>query len=152
MNCKEVENKLIFYIEDELSFEFRETISAHLKTCSSCNALYGKIKADIDFLHTDRVEQINPVFYQKLEQNIKKSEKEQIKSSIKQVYFQALAYAAAIILAVFIGVALGKGYQVNEEYVVDENENISEFQLFAESYSTDMSSEDVYEVIITDNE
>jgi predicted anti-sigma-YlaC factor YlaD len=152
MNCKEVENKLIFYVENELSLKDKEAIGEHLKTCSSCNALYRKIKADIDFLHKDKIEQINPVFYQKLEQKIKKSEKEHRKINLKQVYFQVLAYAAAIILAVFIGVALGKDYQVNEELAMDENENLSEFQLFAESYNTEMSLEDTYEVMITDNE
>ncbi|MCF6240339.1 MAG: zf-HC2 domain-containing protein [Bacteroidales bacterium] len=152
MNCKEVENNLIFYIEGELDTNFSKKLNAHLKTCSSCNALYKNMKADMDFLSKDKALQTNPFFYQRLEQKIKNNNKENSKNNIKQLYIQALTYAAAIIIAVFIGVALGKDYQITDEFAMEEDAQISEFQLFAESYSVDMSSEDSYEIIISDNE
>jgi len=151
MNCKEVENNLIFYIEGELDAYLNKKINTHLRTCSSCNTLYKNMKADIDFLNFDKVLHVNSNFYQNLALKIKDAEKEKSKNNIKQLYIQALAYAAAIIVAVFIGVALGKDYQTTDEFAMEENTQVSEFQLFAESYSVDMSSEDTYELLITDD-
>ncbi len=151
MNCKKVENNLIFYIEGELDAPLSKKIDAHLETCSSCKALYKNMKADMDFLSIDKALQTNPVFYQKLEQKIRNNENKNSKNNIKQLYIQALSYAAAIIVAVFIGVALGKDYQTTDELAMEENAQVSEFQLFAESYSVDMSTEDTYELLISDD-
>lgn len=151
MNCKEVENNLIFYIDGELDTSLSKKMNRHLKTCSSCHALYQNMKADLDLFKKDKISQTNPFFYQKLEQKLKNSDSKNSKNNIRQLYIQALTYAAAIILAVFIGVALGKDTQIDDEFAVQENEQLSEFQLFAESNAVDLSTEDTYELLISDN-
>jgi len=151
MNCKEVENNLMFYIEGDLDKSITEKITEHLQTCTSCKMLYEKMKSDLVFLSNDKIIETNPFFYNRLEESIN-SDKNKSSRIIKQVYLQVLAYAAAVIIAIFIGIALGKSYQPINNYTADENTELSEFQLFAESYGYSTPMEDDYELILTDNE
>ena len=149
MNCKEVENILIFYVEGELNNQQAQSVENHLQRCDSCQKIYKKLKADINFLNNDRISEVNESFYENL---IVRIESENNKTGrIKQLAVQFLAYAAAVFIAVFIGVALGRGINRANENFADETTNVSEFQLFAESYGMSLPDEDAYEIIITEN-
>ena len=153
MNCKEIENNLIFYIDGELDKNLSDKIKVHLSHCKACNKLYVQMKADLDYLNNDKLNDKNPFFYNRLEQKLIKNvpNKKHNRHSTKEIFMQVMAYAAAIIIAIVIGVELGKDYQANNDIAVgDVEENIksSDFQLFANSYNINTSTENVYELSV----
>ena len=153
MDCKEVEHKLIFYIEDELNDKTSKAIDLHLKNCPECNSLYKQLKADLIFLSKDKITGNNPFFYNRLMHNIENENKIKTKNKteFKQFYIRFLAYAAAIVAAIVLGVALGRDYQPVSNMAEQETLD-NDFELFADSYTMDIDEEDAYNMIITDNE
>ncbi len=153
MNCKEVEHKLIFYIEGELDDKTSKAITLHLKNCQECNSLYHQLKTDLIFLNKDKITDNNPFFYNKLVQSIENENKLKTKNKtgFKQVYIRFLAYAASIIVAIVLGVALGRDVQPVSNIAEQETLD-NDFELFADSYTMNINGEDTYDIMITDNE
>lgn len=52
MNCKDMEDRLMDYIDGELSSEESKEVEAHLESCSNCKRDYEEIKSTIDYVET----------------------------------------------------------------------------------------------------
>ena len=50
MNCKIIEDKILDYIDGDMSSEEEEIIRKHLENCSECNRKYKEIKSTIDYI------------------------------------------------------------------------------------------------------
>ena len=58
MECNNVREELVAYIDDELSPMGKHTIEAHLADCGECTAEHNKLKATIESIH--KVEPLQP--------------------------------------------------------------------------------------------
>ncbi len=58
MECNNVREELVAYIDDELSSMGKHTIEAHLADCKECAAEHDKLKATIESTH--RMEALQP--------------------------------------------------------------------------------------------
>ena len=71
MNCKDMEERLITYIDGELSPEENMRVKEHLENCSTCMEEYEKLKSTIDYV-TDNSNYIDTSKAIELDLNIKR--------------------------------------------------------------------------------
>ncbi|NLC03454.1 MAG: DUF4179 domain-containing protein, partial [Tissierellia bacterium] len=71
MNCKDMEERLITYIDGELSPEENMRVKEHLETCSTCMEEYKELKSTIDYV-TDNSNNIDTSKARELDLNIKR--------------------------------------------------------------------------------
>ena len=96
MNCKDIEEKLIDYIDGELSSEESKKIKDHLKNCSNCKNEHEELKSAIDYV-VNNSNSINSEKDIKLNTNIKR------RKAVKRFTRTGLiAIALSIILVVTV--------------------------------------------------
>lgn len=103
MNCKQVENKLIFFIEGELSPTEKEETQEHLKTCSACATKVAFMQDSL--LHLDVLKEAEPKPFLYTRIQARKSQANVVR--LKPV-FAPLAYAAFLAVGLFLGTMVGK--------------------------------------------
>ena len=154
MNCTEIENNLAFFIENSLAKNKMTDIQNHLSECKNCTELYQKMKADFLFIGNDKISEINPFFYNRLTEQLQNKESGKtslISLKTRHIYIQAAAYAAGIILAIFLGIGLGADFNINNDFVIEDVEEVTEYQMFADSYHMSQSDEYTYELQIAED-
>ena len=56
MNCKDINSKLIFYIEGDLAPDLENKIKNHLQSCDSCMHLYENMKLTLGVIDKEKNE------------------------------------------------------------------------------------------------
>ena len=125
MNCMEINKKLIFYIEEDLSSEKKKYVKEHLQKCYKCKHLYNEMYKTLDTIKDKNKVEINPFFYTRLKNKMEDTNK----SSFKTVYIPSLVKILQTSVAVFLiafGVFLGMmmGDSFNNPTMVSENQQI----------------------------
>ena len=154
MNCKEVENNLIFFIEGNLAENKRVDFNKHLNSCDNCKTLYQKLEADLLVIENDKITEPNPFLYSRIIASLEQEESKEpsvIRLNTRAFYVQLAAYAAGIILAIFLGIGLGADFDSNNNLVIEDYEELTEYQMFADSYNLNQPSELTYELEIAEN-
>ena len=97
MNCKDMEERLITYIDGELSLEENMRVKEHLENCSTCMEEYEKLKTDFDKI-TKEKDDLNQQFtnqktiIEENKNNINSLQKEIDRLKIKNYeYFEQLS-------------------------------------------------------------
>jgi len=137
MNCKEVNNKLIFYIENTLSIEENNAIENHIDKCDKCSKLHNTLKESFEIIENEKIKEADSFFYTRLSEKIKKIDKQkekQIWLKSKHDYIHSIAAAIAIFLSIYSGILLGST-QTNINEVSINYEEVDEYELVAESYN-----------------
>jgi len=148
MDCKKANSKLIFYIENTLSIEENNAIENHIKKCDKCNKLHNTLKESFEIIENEKIKETDVFFYTRLSEKIKKIDnpkEKQIWLKSKQIYIQSIAATIAILLSVFSGILLGNS-QIETNEVSFENSNTDEYELVAESYNFNISTENTYDM------
>lgn len=145
MNCKEFENKLIFYIEGSLPDNETANMKSHLNDCNTCKTLHEKMSAALTLIDQDKITETNPFFFNRLTEQLEKNNQKS-KLKTKDFYLQVVSYAAAIAIAVVLGIGLGRTTELNNDIAFDNETELSEYQIFADSYNMNQPTEDSYEM------
>ena len=154
MHWKEVENNLIFFIEGNLAENKRVDFNKHLNSCDNCKTLYQKLEADLLVIENDKITEPNPFLYSRIIASLEQEESKEpsvIRLNTRAFYVQLAAYAAGIILAIFLGIGLGADFDSNNNLVIEDYEELTEYQMFADSYNLNQPSELTYELEIAEN-
>jgi predicted anti-sigma-YlaC factor YlaD len=146
MNCKQVQNKLIFVIEGDLQADESNAVHAHLDNCKECQQLYNQLKVSISFLNEDKLTETNPFFVSRVMAAIELQP--QMNPLInwlknKQYALQVSFYTILVILGILLGHFLGKD-RIIEPATAKQDKEVIDDQLFAESYQIQVNEEDVY--------
>ncbi|MEN8120158.1 MAG: hypothetical protein ABFS35_07415 [Bacteroidota bacterium] len=155
MNCKEVENNLIFFIEGNLAENKLVDIETHLNNCDNCNKLSQKLKADLSLIENDKISEPNPFLYSRISERLQEDESKKnnvIRLKTKQFYIHAAAYAAVVVLAIFLGIGLGADFNRNSNIAIEDSEELTDYQVFANSYNLNQPSEYTYELELSEIE
>ncbi len=137
MDCKEVNNKLIFHTENTLSIEENNAIENHIKKCDKCRKLYNTLKEGFEIIENEKIKETDSFFYTRLSEKIKEIDKpkeKQIWFKSKQIYLQSIAATIAIFLSIYSGILLGST-QIDINEVSVNYEEVNEYELVAESYN-----------------
>jgi len=154
MDCKEVNNKLIFHTENTLSIEENNAIENHIKKCDKCRKLYNTLKEGFEIIENEKIKETDSFFYTRLSEKIKKIDnpnKKQIWLKSKQVYLQSIAAAIIMFLSIYSGILLGST-QTNINEVSVNYEKVNEYELVAESYNLSETASNYDMNLIIENE
>ncbi len=118
MKCKEVNNKLVRYINNELSKQENEIVKSHLESCATCNEIVVELQNTMS-LFNDRVTlQPNPFLYTRIIQEINNRDSIIDNNGFLPVFKKALQpvmFSFLLILSVFLGITLGNTYEVGQQ-------------------------------------
>ncbi len=116
MTCKDIENKLIFYIEKNLSDDENKKIAQHLQHCQECQAKYNFLTKNFEFIELEKQINANPFVAAAIVSKIDTTQSHKKIQAIK--ILQPVAIAAMLILAVLLGKITGNLYNsVNSENI-----------------------------------
>ncbi len=127
MNCKDIENKLIFYIEKTLSDNEMSAIAEHLEHCKNCKAKFDFLSENLSIIETEKQQKANPFIG-----NIITSKIRHQTGKTAQIIriLQPVAVAAMLVFAILLGQLTGKLYNSTKN-----NNN------FAQTYQQDIATE-----------
>ena len=116
MECREVENNIIDFIEGSLSNAEMQQFKEHLAACDTCNVIYDESKKVLDELNT--IEQVLPTknlnasFYTMLEEEKRlQANVIALKPQQNNLSWKTAFQIAASIAILFTGYFLGSHYQ-----------------------------------------
>jgi len=102
MDCEKYSNKILFYLDKELSKEEVMNFELHLSNCPQCKHLYEQLASVYKIISQENSFKASPFFYNKLKIKIE-SDKERKIISIFTMALKPLAVAASIALGIIIG-------------------------------------------------
>lgn len=110
MNCQIVQNKLIFFLDGELSGTEMKAVQAHLDSCSDCVLFAQDLKKTLSILEEEKNPEVNPFFYTrvkaKLENQIE-AEGQLMRRPVLVRILQPVAFSIILLLSVYGGIRLG---------------------------------------------
>ncbi|MBR9682784.1 MAG: zf-HC2 domain-containing protein [Candidatus Aenigmarchaeota archaeon] len=118
MKCKEVNKKLVSYINDELSNTENKNVKSHLESCAICNEIAVELQNTMN-LFDDRITlQPNPFLYTRILQELNNLHTVQDNNGFLPVFKKVLLpvmFSLLLIFSVFLGITLGNIYETNQQ-------------------------------------
>lgn len=155
MKCKDFKNNMVHYIEKNLDIESAEMFEQHLKNCGSCNKLYKIFFADYQLIASDKITDSNPFFYSRVMAAIEHEKKTKPIFRFfakKELILQFATYLIIVLFAIFTGYLIGNDKAlINQEGLQNQTE-LSDLQLFADSHNLSFNEEDVYYINTNETE
>lgn len=154
MNCNEIKEKLIFYVERSLDPENSTQVEKHLEYCHDCQSSFLYLKNALSVIEKEKTREINPYFSMKVMDRLKRqSGSKQISGifSFNRIYKPSLAFLLTG-LAIYAGILLGGSYNNKYEITSREDSRANQIQTVAdEFYLNDLGIENIETILITDN-
>lgn len=134
MNCKNINKKIIFYLDKNLNKEEYDAVKTHLDGCASCKALTGKLKDALMQIELEKDVRPDPYFYTRLQTRI--NSENQAQSSVFSKIFQPAMAMLLILVAILSGIVLGNRYFTsgNDQLQITENQYYTE-DYYLDEYS-----------------
>ena len=140
MNCNEVKNKMIFFLEGSLSDSDCQLTKKHILECNECKLYSSRIENMLEIINKQKNIEPKPFLYTRLLARIENKEKN--KAIFYRKVLQPIIISAIVLFAIFGGFTIGKSYtttsvstQISETY-----------------YWNDFSQEPIEKAILTDNQ
>jgi anti-sigma factor RsiW len=122
MKCKEIHNKLIDYLDDELPVKEKEQVREHLSQCKQCWQIFQELKEAWSSLKDEKIS-YQPFFYTRLKQRMEnKNERSASLAKYGKMILQPVMYFVILGLGIFIGIQLGQGIETSGEQVTQYGE------------------------------
>lgn len=138
MDCKKINKKIIFYIDNELNQSEKDKVQKHIETCKKCKETYNLLLASMNIISVEKNKKVNPFIATPI------LEKINLLKQPKQVYkkvLQPVLASLAILLGVFFGHNISIYLNENEtttNEIVESEINLNEADQYAiNSYSYD---------------
>ncbi len=108
MKCKDVHNKLIFFLEGDLSEAEMKAVQEHLGECRECALFAEELKLTFSILETEKKPGINPFFYTRVKAKLEKQEEQSIeRRPVLARVLQPVAFSLILLLAIYGGIKFG---------------------------------------------
>ncbi|MFN8256372.1 MAG: hypothetical protein U0W24_11815 [Bacteroidales bacterium] len=138
---------MIFVVEGEVDFENQTLFNQHIEVCESCRKLFIRFKSDMERLNQVQVTEPNPFFASRVLSTLENRERMLSEKSWwrKREYALQLAFYCIIVLVSLIfGHYLGNNKIEVDKEIVKQNTELTDMQLFAESYQIYSGNENDY--------
>lgn len=129
MKCQDAHKEFLFLAEGTLSESKTRETEKHISECGECNLLYKNISDTFNEIQKEKITEINPFFFTRIEQKMKN--KKEAKSvvfvpKLKRIV-EPLMLAAVIAMGLFFGVLIGNNGNSQNEMANVEQEFAQEF-------------------------
>ncbi len=108
MTCKQVRNKLIFYIEKSLPPDEQKAVEEHLQHCAKCAQDYEKLAKALQFIETEKQTEPNPYLWTRIKAKLDAPQAE--KQPVFSGLLQPVILTLLVVLGIFLGIKLGNLY------------------------------------------
>lgn len=154
MNCKEINENLIFYVEGSLNPVNSSQVQKHLEGCDECRSSFLFLKDTLSVIEKEKRRDTNPYFSMKVMERLKiQSAPKQISGyfSFSSMYKPSLALLLTV-LAIYAGIILGGSYNKKFEITSFDDSRTYQLQTVADDYFlNDLAIENIETILITDN-
>lgn len=110
MKCKELHNKLIFFLEGDLPEREMEQVKVHLSGCPDCKLFAEELNKTLNVLETEKSPAVNPFFYTrlkaKMEAQAESSEKAGSPFFVR--VFQPALFSLLLFAGIYSGIKIGQ--------------------------------------------
>lgn len=116
MNCNEIENKLIKYVNEEISYSDKKKIEEHLHSCKGCFKIYSELQTTLSLTDKRRGLKPNPFLYTRVKHKLEGMEGVRKKSITVQIFnkiAQPVMVSFLLFIAIFSGIKIGDSYKTN---------------------------------------
>lgn len=141
MNCKEVNKKLIFYIENSLIETEKEKVKNHLSECENCAIDFNILKLSFENIEKENQIEGNPFVSTQI---LAKIEAKTQKKSIFKYVLQTVLASIIIFLGIWIGQNISSNYFNNQSNITQNQQNIEQ----SEQYAIDNFSYEEYYFVV----
>lgn len=145
MNCKQINNKLIFYIEKSLSSEDMQQVNYHLNRCDSCKNISVLLSSSLNIINKEKRVEVNPFMHTRVLQALENRKNQTglaFNAMFKRV-LQPMLYSAILVVGIGFGISMGNmatkspyntyaNADMDELFLNDFNEEPIEFFLLNE--------------------
>lgn len=107
MNCKDVHNDLIFYLDHELNEVKMEAVQKHLEVCDDCRDFLDVLKMQMQFIGEEKKQMVSPFFYTRLSAKIERQDELLISFSGRKNWIQSVVFACLLAIGILSGIYLG---------------------------------------------
>jgi predicted anti-sigma-YlaC factor YlaD len=114
MECKEVNSKLIFYLEKELSRDEMTQMENHLANCSSCSDSLVLLQLAMGLIEKEKSLEPNPYFVSKTMNRLKEGKRKASQPVFTRLLMPVLV-SLLFVLAIGSGVLMGANFAVDTE-------------------------------------
>lgn len=149
MKCKDFENNIVFFIDNELDENNTKMFEKHLASCHDCKKLYMLISQSYNTIGNDKITESNPFFYTRVKAAIENKKSNSLLTKVfekKQLVMQFATYLIIGFFAIVVGYSIAFDDSVNENGLVFEQNEITDAELFAASQLYTMTSYEIYDV------
>lgn len=154
MNCNEIKENLIFYVEGSLNPVNSSQVQKHLDGCEKCQSFFLFLKYTLSVIDKEKRRDTNPYFSMKVMERLKsQSAAKQISGyfSFARMYKPSMAFFL-MGLAIFTGIFLGGSYNKKFEITSFDDSRTNQLQTVAdEFYLNDLGIENIETILITKN-
>ena len=137
MKCKEINKKLIFYIEDSIDETEKSEIEKHLSECKSCAADLSILKLSFQSIEIETQTEGNSFVSTQI---LAKIESKKQKKSVLKYVFQPVIATLVVFVGIWIGQNISNNYFNNQSDIVQNQNNIE----LSEQYVIDNVSYEEY--------
>lgn len=108
MNCQEVKENMLAYLEGSLGGDLPGRMKEHIETCDSCRA-FQMFMLQVNLqVEDEKARRPNPFLYTRIQEKIDRKHEVPVHGYYTRLLRSPLYYAAVIIFAVSLGVFAGK--------------------------------------------
>ena len=108
MDCKQINDKLIFYVEKSLNDDEIAMVKSHIDSCDSCKQISKTLEASLKIIEDEKNIKTNPFLHTRVMQEIenRKQSNYGVSFSLRKS-IQPVLYSAALIIGISFGIGLG---------------------------------------------
>lgn len=120
MKCKEVNSKLIFYLEKELLKDEMTQMEHHLSNCSSCSDSLVLLQSAMGVIEKEKFLQPNPYFVSKTMNRLKEEQRKANRPVFARLLMPAFV-STLFVLAIGSGIFMGANFASDTENIQQSN-------------------------------
>lgn len=146
MKCKDFKNSIVFYLDGELKKKDSAKFESHIENCIKCKELFEKVSSSYKFLSLDKITESNPFFHSRVQAaiNNEKNLNDYGIFSSKKLALQIITYMVIGIFAISAGYLIASDKNYVEQKTMQEQYEVSDEELFADSHYLTLSTDDLY--------
>lgn len=121
MNCKNINDSLISYLEGSLEKSELKEFSSHIKSCDECYHVLNEVNKTYRLIDIKRKINVSDDFYQSTLSNLKKDKK----TRIRNIFYNAVK-PIAVAASIGLGILIGNGELIIQSSPIIEDTEIGD--------------------------